>query len=133
MTLNLTTLSAGTARELAKAQYNSLFLDRLTELSDEAATALGACTLTNLWLRGLTDLSPGAAKGLAALKARHIGPTLRLDSLRSLSPEAAEALAASNITYLEVSGLTTLSAGTARALARRPLPAGSGTSPGWQS
>ncbi len=117
VTLNLTTLSADTARELAKAQYNSLFLDRLTELSDEAAAALGACSLTNLWLRGLTDLSPGAAKGLAALRARQIGPTLRLDSLRSLSPEAAEALAASNITYLELIGLTTLSAGAAEALA----------------
>ena len=117
VTLNLTTLSADTARELAKVQYNSLFLDRLTELSDEAAAALGTCTLTNLWLRGLTDLSPGAAKGLAALKARQIGPTLRLDSLRSLSPEAAQALAASNITYLELIGLTTLSAGTADALA----------------
>jgi len=117
LALNLTTLPADTARELAKAQYNSLFLDRLTELSDEAAAALGACTLTNLWLRGLTDLSPGAAKGLAALKARQIGPTLRLDSLRSLSPEAAQALAASNITYLELIGLTTLSAGTAEALA----------------
>ena len=125
VTLNLTTLSADTARELAKAQYNSLFLDRLTELSDEAAAALGACTLTNLWLRGLSDLSPGAAKGLAALKARQIGPTLRLDSLRSLSPEAAEALVASNITYLELIGLETLSADTARALARSKAFSGS--------
>jgi hypothetical protein len=117
LTLNLTSLSADTARELAKGRYNSLFLDRLTELSDEAAAALGECSLTNLWLRRLTELSPGAAKGLAALKGRTLGPTLRLDSLRSLSPEAAEALAASNITYLELIGLTTLSAGTAEALA----------------
>jgi len=125
VTLNLTTLSADTARELAKAQYNSLFLDRLTELSDEAAAALGACTLTNLWLRGLSDLSPGAAKGLAALKGRTLGPTLRLDSLRILSPAAAEALAASSITYLELIGLETLSAGTARALARSKAFTGS--------
>lgn len=117
LTLNLTSLPADTAKELAKGRYNSLFLDRLTELSDEAAAALGACTLTNLWLRGLTDLSPGAAKGLAALKGRTLGPTLRLDSLRSLSPEAAQALAASNITSLELIGLTTLSAGTAETLA----------------
>lgn len=125
VTLSLTTLSADTARELAKAQYNSLFLDRLTELSDEAAAAIGACSLTNLWLRGLTDLSPGAAKGLAGLKAAgKFGPTLRLDSLRSLSPEAAEVFAASNITYLELIGLTTLSADTARALARSKAFAG---------
>jgi hypothetical protein len=117
LTLNLTSLPADTAKELAKGRYNSLFLDRLTELSDEAAAALGECSLTNLWLRRLTELSPGAAKGLAALKGRTLGPTLRLDSLRSLSPEAAEALAASNITYLELIGLTTLSAGTAKALA----------------
>jgi len=116
--LNLTTLSADTARELAKGQYNSLFLDRLTELSDETAAALGRCRLTNLWLRGLTDLSPGAAKGLAALEGRTLGPTLRLDSLKSLSPEAAEAFAASKITYLELIGLQTLSAETVRALAR---------------
>ena len=118
VTLNLTTLSADTARELAKGQYNSLFLDRLTELSDEAAAALGRCRLTNLWLRGLSDLSPAAAKGLAALEGRTLGPTLRLDSLRSLSPEAAEAFAASKITYLELIGLNSLSVGTARALAR---------------
>jgi hypothetical protein len=117
LTLNLTSLSADTAKELAKVQYNSLFLDRLTELSDGAAAALGTATLTNLWLRGLTDLSPGAAKGLAAIKGRTLGPTLRLDSLRSLSPEAAEALAASDFTYVELIGLTTLSAETARALA----------------
>ena len=117
--LNLTSLPADTAKELAQGQRNDLLLDRLTELSDEAAAALGECTLTNLWLRGLTDLSPGAAKGLAALKAPgNLGPTLRLDSLRSLSPEAAEAFAASKITYLELIGLETLSAGTARALAR---------------
>jgi len=90
----------------------------LTELTDEAAAALGGSSLTNLWLRGLTDLSPGAARGLAALKAAgNLGPTLRLDSLRSLSPEAAEAFAASNVTYLELIGLKTLSADTARALA----------------
>ena len=118
LTLNLTSLPADTARELAKFNRNSLFLDQLTELSDEAAAALGTCTLTNLWLRGLTDLSPGAAKGLAAIKGRQLGPTLRLDSLRSLSPEAAEALAASDITYVELIGLETLSAGTAKALAR---------------
>ncbi|MEX0688941.1 MAG: hypothetical protein WD072_09775 [Pirellulales bacterium] len=119
LTLNLTSLPADTARELAKFNKNSLFLDQLTELSDEAAAALGSCALTNLWLRGLTDLSPGAAIGLAALKAAgNLGPTLRLDSLRSLSPEAAEALAASVITYLELIGLETLSAGTAKALAR---------------
>jgi len=118
LTLNITSLPADTARELAKFNRNSLFLDRLTELSDEAAAALGACTLTNLWLRGLTDLSPEAAKGLAKIKGTTLGPTLRLDSLRSLSPEAAEALATSNITYVELIGLTTLSAGTARALAR---------------
>ena len=119
LTLNLTSLPADTAKELAKGRYNSLFLDRLTELSDEAAAALGECSLTNLWLRRLTELSPGAAKGLAGLKAAgQLGPTLRLDSLRSLSPEAAEAFAASNITYLELIGLKTLSAGTARALAR---------------
>jgi hypothetical protein len=118
LTLNLTSVPADTARELAKFNRNSLFLDQLTELSDEAAAALGTCTLTNLWLRGLTDLSPGAAKGLAAIKGRQLGPTLRLDSLRSLSPEAAEALAASSITYVELIGLETLSAGTARALAR---------------
>lgn len=117
--LNLTSLPAGTAKELAQGRRNDLFLDRLTELSDEAAAALGGSSLTNLWLRGLTDLSPGAAKGLAGLKAAgNLGPTLRLDSLRSLSPEAAEAFAASNITYLELIGLTTLSADTARALAR---------------
>jgi hypothetical protein len=126
LTLNLTSLPADTAKELAKGRYNSLFLDRLTELSDEAAAALGECSLTNLWLRRLTELSPGAAKGLAALKAAgNLGPTLRLDSLRSLSPEAAEALAASNITYLELIGLKTLSAGTARALARSKAFSGS--------
>jgi hypothetical protein len=98
----------------------------LTELSDEAAAALGGSSLTNLWLRGLTDLSPGAAKGLAALNAAgNLGPTLRLDSLRSLSPEAAEALAASSITYLELMGLKTLSAGTAKALARSKAFSGS--------
>lgn len=119
LTLNLTSLQADTAKELAQGRRNDLFLDRLTELSDEAAAALGGSSLTNLWLRGLTDLSPGAAKGLAALKAAgNLGPTLRLDSLRSLSPEAAEAFAASNITYLELIGLETLSADTARALAR---------------
>jgi len=118
LTLNLTSLPADTAGELAKFNRNSLFLDRLTELSDEAAAALGECTLTNLWLRGLTDLSPGAAKGLAKIKGTTLGPTLRLDGLRSLSPEAAEALAASNITYLDLSGLETLPAGTAKALAR---------------
>ncbi len=119
LTLNLTPLPADTAKELAKGRYNSLFLDRLTELSDEAAAALGECSLTNLWLRRLTELSPGAAKGLAGLKAAgQLGPTLRLDSLRSLSPEAAEAFAASKITYLELIGLNSLSVGTARALAR---------------
>jgi hypothetical protein len=119
LTLNLTSLPADTAKELARGRRNDLFLDRLTELSDEAAAALGECNVTNLWLRGLTDLSPGAAKGLASLQAAgQIGPTLRLDSLRSLSPEAAEALAASTITYLELSGLTTLSVETAEALAR---------------
>jgi hypothetical protein len=116
--LNLTSLPADTAKELAEGRRNDLFLDRLTELSDEAAAALGECNVTNLWLRGLTDLSPGAAKGLAAIKAAgQLGPTLRLDSLRSLSPEAAEPLAASTITYLELTGLETLSAETARALA----------------
>jgi hypothetical protein len=126
LTLNLTSLPADTAKELAKGRYNSLFLDRLTELSDEAAAALGECSLTNLWLRRLTELSPGAAKGLAALKAAgNLGPTLRLDSLRSLSPEAAEAFAASNITYLELIGLKTLSAGTAKALARSKAFSGS--------
>ena len=126
LTLNLTSLPADTAKELAKGRYNSLFLDRLTELSDEAAAALGECSLTNLWLRRLTELSPGAAKGLAALKAAgQLGPTLRLDSLRSLSLEAAEAFAASNITYLELIGLKTLSAGTARALARSKAFSGS--------
>jgi hypothetical protein len=126
LTLNLTSLPADTAKELAKGRYNSLFLDRLTELSDEAAAALGECSLTNLWLRRLTELSPGAAQGLAGLKAAgQLGPTLRLDSLRSLSPEAAEALAASNITYLELIGLKTLSAGTARALARSKAFSGS--------
>ena len=119
LTLNLTSLPADTAKELAQGRRNDLFLDRLTELSDEAAAALGGCSVTNLWLRGLSDLSPGAAKGLAALQAAgNLGPTLRLDSLRSLSPEAAEALAASTITYLELSGLESLSADTARALAR---------------
>ncbi len=117
--LNLTSLPADTAKELAQGRRNDLILDRLTELSDEAAAALGGCSVINLWLRGLTDLSPGAAKGLAALKAAgNLGPTLRLDRLRSLSPEAAEAFAASNITYLELIGLETLSADTARALAR---------------
>ncbi len=126
LTLNLTSLPADTAKELARGRRNDLFLDRLTELSDEAAAALGGSSLTNLWLRGLTDLSPGAAKGLAALKAAgNLGPTLRLDSVRSLSPEAAEALAASSITYLELSGLETLSAGTARALARSKAFSGS--------
>jgi hypothetical protein len=119
LTLNLTSLPADTARELARGRRNDLFLDLLTELSDEAAAALGGSTVTNLWLRGLSNLSPEAAKGLTALKAPgNLGPTLRLDSLRSLSPEAAEAFAASNITYLELSGLETLSADTARALAR---------------
>ena len=116
LTLNLTSLSADTAKELAKVQYNSLFLPRLTEISDEAAAALGTGTYTSLWLSGLTDLSPEAAQGLAAIKGRTLGPTLRLESLRSLSPEAARALAASNLTYLELSSLTTLSAGTAEAL-----------------
>jgi hypothetical protein len=126
LTLNLTSLPADTARELARGRRNDLFLDRLTELSDEAAAALGECNVTNLWLRGLTDLSPGAAKGLAAIKAAgQLGPTLRLDNLRSLSPEAAEALAASNITYLELTGLETLSAETARALARSKAFTGS--------
>jgi len=126
LTLNLTSLPADTAKELAQGQRNDLILDRLTELSDEAAAALGGSRLTNLWLRGLTDLSPGAAKGLAGLKAAgNLGPTLRLDSLRSLSPEAAEAFAASTITYLELSGLETLSAGTARALARSKAFSGS--------
>jgi hypothetical protein len=126
LTLNLTSLPADTAKELAKGRYNSLFLDRLTELSDEAAAALGECSLTNLWLRRLTELSPGAAKGLAALKAAgQLGPTLRLDSLRSLSLEAAEAFAASSITYLELMGLKTLSAGTAKALARSKAFSGS--------
>ncbi len=130
LVLNLTTLSPETARVLAKAQYNSLFLDRLTELSDETATALGGSSLANLWLRGLTDISPGAAKGLAAVNAAFHpggtrGPTLRLDSLRSLSPEAAEAFAASNITYLELIGLRTLSADTARILARSKAFTGS--------
>jgi hypothetical protein len=126
LTLNLTSLSADTAKELAQGRRNDLVLDRLTELSDEAAAALGACTVTNLWLRGLTDLSPGAAKGLAAIKAAgQLGPTLRLDSLRSLSPTAAEALAASDITYLELTGLETLSAETARALARSKAFTGS--------
>jgi hypothetical protein len=126
LTLNLTSLPADTAKELAKGRYNSLFLDRLTELSDEAAAALGECSLTNLWLRRLTELSPGAAKGLAGLKAAgQLGPTLRLDSLRSLSLEAAEAFAASSITYLELMGLKTLSAGTAKALARSKAFSGS--------
>jgi hypothetical protein len=123
--LNLTSLPAETAKELARGTRNDLFLDRLTELSDEAAAALGECNVTNLWLRGLTDLSAGAAKGLASIKGRTLGPTLRLDSLRSLSPEAAEALAASNITYLELTGLETLSAETARALARSKAFTGS--------
>lgn len=119
LTLNLTSLPADTAKQLAQGRRNDLFLDQLTELSDDAAAALGGSSVTNLWLRGLTDLSPGAAKGLAALKAAgNLGPTLRLDSLRSLSPEAAEAFAASNITYLEMIGLKTLSGDTARALAR---------------
>jgi hypothetical protein len=119
LTLNLTSLPADTAKELAKGRRNDLILDRLTELSDEAAAALGGSRVTNLWLRGLTDLSPGAAKGLAGLKAAgQLGPTLRLDSLRSLSPEAAEAFAASDITYLELIGLETLPADTARTLAR---------------
>jgi len=123
--LNLTSLPADTAKELAQGRRNDLILDRLTELSDEAAAALGGSTVTNLWLRGLTDLSPGAAKGLAGLKAAgQLGPTLRLDSIRSLSPEAAEAFAASNITYLELIGLQTLSADTARALARSKAFAG---------
>jgi hypothetical protein len=126
LTLNLTSLRADTAKELAQGRRNDLFLDRLTQLSDEAAAALGGSSLTNLWLRGLTDLSPGAAKGLAALKAPgNLGPTLRLDSVRSLSPEAAEAFAASNITYLELIGLETLSVGTARALARSKAFTGS--------
>jgi len=126
LTLNLTSLPADTAKELAQGRRNDLILDRLTELSDEAAAALGGSSLTNLWLRGLTDLSPGAAKGLAGLKAAgQLGPTLRLDSMRSLSPEAAEAFAASNITYLELSGLKTLSADTARALSRSKAFSGS--------
>jgi hypothetical protein len=126
LTLNLTSLPADTAKVLAQGRRNDLFLDRLTELSDDAAAALGGSSVTNLWLRGLTDLSPGAAKGLAAVKAAgKLGPTLRLDSLRSLSPEAAEAFAASNITYLELSGLETLSAGTARGLARSKAFSGS--------
>jgi hypothetical protein len=123
--LNLTSLPAETAKELARGTRNDLFLDRLTELSDEAAAALGECNVTNLWLRGLTDLSAGAAKGLASIKGRTLGPTLRLDSLRSLSPEAAEALAASDITSLELTGLETLSAETARALARSKAFTGS--------
>jgi len=74
LTLNLTSLSADTSQELAKVQYNSLFLDRLTELSDDTAAALGTfagkkavgSNPNKLNLFGLTRLSPAASRGLAA-------------------------------------------------------------------
>lgn len=145
----LETLTPETAAELARHE-GFLHLDGLRMLSEDAAAALGkhkgsltldglraideraAAALVqparpplpmlpflgdDLSLGGLGALSPG----LAQVLAKHHG-RLRLDGVKDLSDEAAEALAAHPGGTLSLDGVTALSDRAAWALAR-PVPA----------
>jgi hypothetical protein len=96
----LTSLDAEAARGLAAFQGN-LELDGLTEINAETAAALATYTGPRLSLRGLKTLSADAAEQLAKAKAWDGG----LSSLRSLSDEAAVALAGFEGKGLTIAGV----------------------------
>lgn len=131
-------LTAGQAERWAQ-WYGDLSLDGLTTLSDEAAEALSQHTGGQLSLNGLTMLSDAAAAALArhegdvhleslavltspALAAKLASHSTSLDKVTSISTDAAralvQALVKENTGELYLIGLLSLSADTARELAR---------------
>jgi len=116
--------------------YGDLSLDGLTTLSDEVAEALSHHTGGLLSLNGLTTVSAAAAaalarheggillQSLAALTSPELAAKLAscdsLDGVKSISTDAAKALAEANCDALFLPSLLSLSAGTARELARYP-------------
>ena len=136
-TYEIKSLTVEQAERLA-LWYGDLCLDGLTTLSDEAAEALSRHTGGSLSLNGLTVISDAAAAALAqhendvyldalaaltspALAAKVAGSS-SLDKVTSISTDAAralvEAFAEANTGELYLAGLLSLSAETARELAR---------------
>ncbi|MFP6613620.1 MAG: DUF1588 domain-containing protein, partial [Pirellulales bacterium] len=108
------TVPDGVAQALATEKASIRSMSGLTAISDEAAKLLLPKIGGNL--PALKTLSPEAAKGLAKARGH-----LVLDSLTSLSDEAAKALTedAHNRGNLYLRGLTTITPDTARAICRR--------------
>lgn len=117
-TLNLEQARALGALDLRGMDKVGLSLDGLTEFPLEVAEAIGTMRLDagiGLRLRGLRALSREAADVLSRLQI-YLG-TLHLDGLRTLSPEAARALAAdARLMGLSLDGLSEMSVKLAEAL-----------------
>lgn len=117
-------LTAVSARALAKWSRDWLGLSGLTFLPEDVATALSKLNCRSLDLSGLREITGGAAKALSANKPTKYLETgewgghwhhLRLSGLEQLSPESARAIAAySGILTL---GIPELSKDAAAALA----------------
>ena len=138
----LTRLEAPVAAELAAFKGQELYLDGLTEVSPEAADCLARFKGGRLSLDGLKTLSADAAAALAASKAwtgllpnlealdaataavlvafqgtKSTPAVIVLSRLKEIDGETARALAAPKGHFFHVSGLTSLSAEAATALA----------------
>lgn len=91
-----------------------LHLNGLAELPPETAAVIAAAGRPlDLSFDGLKTLSPEAARALAGSKVS----SLSLNGLKTLSPEAAQSLAGLTVGTLSLNGLTAISSDVARTLA----------------
>lgn len=114
--LGVTSLDADTAAQFLAFRGERLFIDKLKSVDEAAAAIIVKLPAWTGSLYGLEELSPPVARALATSSRQ----SLRINGVKSLNAESAEALATFKGKWLNLDGITTLDPKAAEALTAFP-------------